>query len=73
MIDAPDGDNLVTALPSPPTIARNQGSVDDFPPLPTETEIYILPDGRVIVADLPVELAAILSSLGVTEPSEVSR
>ena len=72
MIDAPDGDNPVTALPSA-TIAQNQASVDDFPPLPTETEIYILPDGRVIVADLPVELAAILSSLGVTEACEVSR
>lgn len=71
MIDAPNGDSLVTPLPLP-TISRNQESADDFPLLPTETEIYILPDGRVVVADLPVELAAILSSLGVTEPSEVS-
>jgi hypothetical protein len=71
MIDAPEGDNPVTALP-PPTSAGNQESLDDFPLLPTETEIYILPDGRVVVADLPVELAAILSSLGVTEPCEVA-
>ncbi len=71
MIDAPEGDNPVTALPSP-ALARNQDGGDGFPPLPTETEIYILPDGRVIVADMPVELAAILSSLGVAEPGEVS-
>jgi len=25
--------------------------------MPVETEIYIMPDGRVIVADLPAELA----------------
>jgi hypothetical protein len=28
--------------------------------LPTETEIYILPSGEIVVADLPVELAAFL-------------
>jgi len=32
--------------------------------LPVETEIYILPDGRVIVADLPAELASLLAALG---------
>jgi len=37
---------------------------DAFPALPTETEIYILPDGRVIVADLPVELAPLADALG---------
>ena len=25
-----------------------------WPALPTETDIYILPDGRVVIADLPV-------------------
>ncbi len=34
--------------------------------LPTETEIYILPDGRVIVADLPAELAGLLA---LTQPT----
>jgi len=29
-----------------------------LPLLPVETEIYILPTGEVVVADLPVELAA---------------
>jgi hypothetical protein len=43
----------------------------DWPPLPTETEIYILPDGRVVVADLPAELAALVAQLGVVEPCAV--
>lgn len=38
--------------------------VPDWPALPTETEIYILPDGQVIVADLPVELAEFLLAFG---------
>jgi len=40
---------------------------DAFPVLPTEAEIYILPDGRVIVADLPAELAAMVEELGEIE------
>jgi hypothetical protein len=39
-----------------------------WPALPTETEIYILPDGRIVIADLPAELAAVLAELGVGEP-----
>lgn len=35
-----------------------------WPPLPNETEIYILADGQVIVADLPVELAGLAAKLG---------
>ena len=35
----------------------------DRPALPTETEIYILPNGEIVVADLPAELAARLDSL----------
>ena len=38
-----------------------------FPALPTETEIYILPDGRVVIADLPVELASLTANLGAAE------
>ena len=34
-----------------------------WPALPTETEIYILPNGEIVVADLPAELAASLSEL----------
>lgn len=37
----------------------------DFPKLPTETEIYILPDGKIVVADLPVELARMIADLQV--------
>ena len=41
---------------------------------PVETDIYILADGRVIIADLPEELAALAASLGVSDellpPSE---
>jgi hypothetical protein len=37
-----------------------------WPALPTETEIYILPDGRVIIADLPAEFAHLLAELGAT-------
>jgi len=40
--------------------------------LPVETDIYILPDGRVIVADLPAELAARLPALGIVEPCEIT-
>lgn len=40
--------------------------------LPVETDIYILPDGRVIVADLPAELAARLPQLGQVEPCEIT-
>jgi len=43
-------------------------SVAAWPALPTETEIYILPDGRVVIADLPAELASLLSALGAAEP-----
>lgn len=45
---------------------------DAWPLLPVETEIYILPDGRVIVADLPAELAAMLVALGVDAPADVT-
>jgi hypothetical protein len=39
--------------------------------LPTETEIYILPSGEVVVADLPAELAVALASLStVGQPTE---
>jgi hypothetical protein len=34
-----------------------------WPALPIETEIYILPNGEIVVADLPVELAAQLREL----------
>jgi len=39
---------------------------------PTETEIYLLPDGRVVIADLPMELTPLVSTLGMPEPCEVA-
>lgn len=42
------------------------------PRLPTETEIYILPDGRIVIADLPFELTGAVADLGVTEACQVS-
>lgn len=42
------------------------------PAFPTETEIYILPDGRVVVADLPAELVALIAALGQGERSAVT-
>jgi len=36
---------------------------EDWPALPTETEIYILPNGEIIVADMPAELAAHIAQL----------
>ncbi|CAN5612625.1 hypothetical protein BH10CHL1_BH10CHL1_25750 [soil metagenome] len=39
----------------------------DWPAMPTETEIYILPDGRIVIADLPAELAPLLIELGEAE------
>lgn len=43
----------------------------DWPLMPTETEIYLLPDGRVIFADLPVELSDLATTLGDAEPCAV--
>lgn len=40
--------------------------------LPTETDIYILPDGSVVIADLPAELISIPSALGVVEACEIA-
>lgn len=44
--------------------APAQNSAETWPTLPTETEIYILPDGRVVVADLPAELRELPARLG---------
>jgi hypothetical protein len=43
-----------------------------WPQLPTETDIYILPDGRVVIADLPAELTALAAALGAVEPCEIA-
>jgi hypothetical protein len=50
----------------------NAGSGGAWPQLPTETDIYILPDGRVVIADLPAELTALAAALGAVEPCEIA-
>ena len=63
--------------PTPPSTSRPTSpdtpgpASQAWPALPTETEIYILPDGRVVIADLPGELASLVQELGPTEPSAV--
>lgn len=37
---------------------------DAWPLMPTETDIYILPDGQVVIADLPAELSELVGKLG---------
>jgi hypothetical protein len=44
----------------------------EWPALPTETEIYILPNGRVVIADLPAELTSLATALGVVEACEIT-
>jgi len=39
--------------------------------LPNETEIYILADGQVIVADLPAELAGLAAKLGQAQANSI--
>ncbi len=43
-------------------------TASEWPSLPSETEIYILPNGEIVVADLPAELAAQLAQLTQFEP-----
>ncbi len=40
----------------------NQSEPEPFE-FPVETEIIIQPDGRVVVADLPIELASLITKL----------
>lgn len=61
-----------TAPTATSTSAANEVGGQAWPLLPVETEIYILPDGRVIVADLPAELAPLLAALGSTAPADAT-
>lgn len=62
---------MSTAPTATSTSAASETPTPAWPLLPVETEIYILPDGRVIVADLPAELAPLLASLGITTSTEL--
>lgn len=55
-----------------PPHPQNQRSIGGADAWPVETDIYILPDGRVVVADLPAELAGALARLGTVEPCEIA-
>ena len=61
-----------TAMPRSTSTGEDPGDGGDWPDFPTETEIYILPDGRVIFADLPAELADLALRLGAVEPCAVA-
>ncbi len=37
---------------------------DEEPIFPAETEIYILPNGQVVIADMPAELAHLPAAIG---------
>ena len=53
----------------------SKDSTSSWPALPTETEIYILPDGQIVIADLPTELAESLAHLAAfsgTKPAETA-
>lgn len=41
-------------------------SAHSSPLFPVETEIYLLPDGQVIIADMPAELDQLVSALAVS-------
>ena len=43
--------------------ADHRTAVDAFE-LPVETEIYILPNGQIVIADLPAELQPLLEHIG---------
>jgi len=69
--DTTEKTEIHTQFGIPTTLAPSETGNQSWPLLPVETEIYILPDGRVVVADLPAELAPLLAALGATASSDV--
>jgi hypothetical protein len=59
------------SLPNKAALDHHSPPTEETGLFPTETEIYILPDGRVIFADLPAEMADLATQLGSVEPSAV--
>jgi hypothetical protein len=43
-------------------MATERDEISAWLALPTETEIYILPNGEIVVADLPSELGEVLAA-----------
>lgn len=65
----------MNAIPTPTSSSANDvdpqaadGTLDPVLLMPTETDIYILPDGQVVFADLPAELSDLAKALGDVEP-----
>lgn len=54
------------------TAADASSPQTDWPALPVETDIYVLPDGRVVVADLPAELLPLLEQMGTVLPCAIT-
>jgi hypothetical protein len=79
MVSGPSQDHLPPAscnlqtctLTNLPSSTAPHSAVE--PLFPTETEIYILPDGQVLFADLPAELADLAAQLGSVLPCAVER
>lgn len=61
----------MSASPSPIERAERLSEEEAWPAMPVETEIYVLTDGRVVIADLPHELSALAAALGAIEPCAV--
>ncbi|MEM7129717.1 MAG: hypothetical protein AAF702_25520 [Chloroflexota bacterium] len=64
-----------TTLTLNDSVDRKNGTADlpvaPFTSLfPTETEIYLLPNGEIVVADMPAELAERLQKIGLTLNAE---
>jgi hypothetical protein len=57
----------MTETPASPSTPGTPDHKDADPLWPVETDIYILPDGRVVIADLPAELAGLAASLGLSD------
>lgn len=45
-------------------VAQEGAAGSTLPAWPVETEIYILPSGEVVVADLPAELRSLIQAVG---------
>lgn len=62
----------MSPLPAPDVREQTESARLAEAVFPVETEIYILPDGSVVIADLPIELARPFSQLGSRLSCEIS-
>lgn len=65
MTESRDAQSVLATHEDTKTPAHQDTQLPTHPnTFPTETEIYILPNGRVVVADLPSELSALVERVG---------